>query len=89
VLFRSLAKHQPRPFVAGNQSSLIGDWRFEGKDWLKDSSGRNHNLTSKGATLWSFDPKSPNVPPTDLIDREVLVDFCHILLNANEFMYVD
>jgi hypothetical protein len=28
-------------------------------------------------------------PPTTAIDGEKLVDFCHVLLNSNEFLYVD
>ncbi len=88
MTFEELSKRQPRPFVAGNQSPLVGAWEFNGKDWLKDTSGRGHDLTSQGATRWSAtgDPQGDASLP---VSREAIVDFCHVLLNANEFMYVD
>lgn len=95
--FEALAKPHPRPFVQGNKSEMIGEWRFEGEQWLKDSSGRNHDLLNHGAQSWSGQHSDQHpglhpgqsLPSGEMVSRELLVDFCHVLLNASEFMYVD
>jgi hypothetical protein len=58
--------------------STVGYWRFEEPDLLKDSSPNGHNIR-------------PEVSPAAHLDARTaaLVDFCHVLLNSNEFLYVD
>jgi hypothetical protein len=58
--------------------STVGYWRFEEPDALKDSSSNAHNIR-------------PEVSPSAQLDPAMaaLVDLCHVLLNSNEFLYVD
>ena len=58
--------------------STVGYWRFEEPDALKDSSPNGHNIR-------------PEVSPSAQSDADMgaLLDFCHVLLNSNEFLYVD
>ena len=58
--------------------STVGFWRFESPDYLKDSSPNGNNIR-------------PDVSPAAASDSDLaaLVDFCHVLLNSNEFLYVD
>ena len=60
--------------------NTIGYWQFEAKpDVFRDASG--HGLDIKpGATL-----AKGKVDPT----KAALQDFCHVLLNSNEFLYVE
>jgi len=62
---------------AANETT-VGYWRFEELDALKDSSPNGHNIR-------------PEVSPSAQSDAEMaaLLDFCHILLNSNEFLYID
>ncbi|MCG6156694.1 DUF1553 domain-containing protein [Rubinisphaera margarita] len=55
-------------------SSTVADWRFEKS--LEDSSGKKHPLRSGGTT--GGDPY-----------EKALADLAHVLLNSNEFLYVD
>ncbi len=57
-------------------SPTVGFWRFgEGRDFFADSSGCGHTISSS---------QSPKNAP-----QLALIDFCHVLLNSNEFLYVD
>ena len=57
----------------------IGYWRFESNSGLyKDSSPRGHDIEAKVAQSKPADPR-----------KAALIDFCHVLLNSNEFLYVD
>jgi hypothetical protein len=58
--------------------STVGYWRFEEPEPLKDSSPNGHNIR-------------PEVSPSAQSDPEMaaLLDFCHVLLNSNEFLYLD
>ncbi len=58
--------------------STVGYWRFEEPDALKDSSSNGHHIR-------------PEVSPSAQLDPAMaaLVDLCHVLLNSNEFLYVD
>jgi hypothetical protein len=58
----------------------IGHWKFEAEpSMLADSSGNNLVLrTADAKQSFSSDPR-----------RAALFDFCHTLLNANEFIYAD
>lgn len=59
---------------------LVGFWRFgQGSEFVKDASDNNNHLelrTKEQAAL--DDPQFA-----------ALVDFCHVLMNSNEFVYVD
>ena len=66
--------------VLGLDQSLVGHWKFENEpSMLADSSGNELTLRTAKA-----EPSLPSDPRT-----KALVDFCHVLLNANEFIYVD
>jgi hypothetical protein len=63
----------------GVTDKTVGYWQFESAaNYHKDSSGHGLNIKIKSAPPKKQDPKSA-----------ALVDFCHVLLNANEFLYVD
>jgi len=56
----------------------VGYWRFEADPGvLSDSSGHRFDIVSKKKNKDLEDPQ-----------RAAFVDFCHALLNANEFLYV-
>ncbi len=61
--------------------TTVGLWRFENQPgFYADESGRGNNLQTVQAA------SSPNaLQPHDA----ARIDFCHILLNANEFLYVE
>jgi hypothetical protein len=58
--------------------SCIGHWRFEETPGFdKDSSGNQRHIVG-------------SKPQTDHENRRaVLIDYCHVLLNSSEFIYVD
>ncbi len=58
--------------------STVGYWRFEEPDALKDSSQNAHNIRAEVSPSAQSDP-----------GMAALVDLCHILLNSNEFLYVE
>ena len=58
----------------------VGFWRFEEMPgFYADSSKRGNDIRS---------PLAPKPTPASA-KRSALVDFCHVLLNSNEFLYVD
>ncbi len=60
--------------------TTMGFWRFESpQTYFKDASAKGHDIRTKLA---------PAAPPLDP-RTAALIDFCHVLLNANEFLYVD
>jgi hypothetical protein len=60
--------------------TTMGFWRFESPaSYYKDASPKGNDIRVKLA---------PAAPPADP-RTAALVDFCHVLLNANEFIYVD
>ena len=64
----------------GVTGKCVGFWRFEANpDVYKDVSNHGNDIQ----------PKS--LPSANALDSksQALVDFCHVLLNANEFLYVD
>jgi Protein of unknown function (DUF1553)/Protein of unknown function (DUF1549)/Planctomycete cytochrome C/Concanavalin A-like lectin/glucanases superfamily len=62
----------------GSSESTVGFWRFEEPDFFKDSSPNGHNIRPEIAPAANADPQTA-----------ALIDFCHALLNSNEFLYVD
>jgi len=62
----------------GSSESTVGFWRFEEPDFFKDSSANGHNIRPEIAPAANADPQTA-----------ALIDFCHALLNSNEFLYVD
>ena len=56
----------------------VGYWCFEEPNFFKDSSHNGHNIKSDIAPTGGADAKTA-----------ALIDFCHLLFNANEFLYVD
>ena len=63
----------------GGGRRTLGYWQFETEPGvLRDSTGHGLDLR----------PVSRAQPKVDRL-REALVDFCHVLLNSNEFLYVN
>jgi hypothetical protein len=62
----------------GSSDGTVGYWRFEEPDFFKDSSPNGHNIRPEISPAANTDPGTA-----------ALVDFCHALLNSNEFLYVD
>jgi mono/diheme cytochrome c family protein len=64
-----------------DRETTVGLWRFEDQFGLHaDSSGRDNRLY----------PASPTATPRSTSPRDAArIDFCHVLLNSNEFLYVD
>jgi hypothetical protein len=63
----------------GVTDKTVGYWQFESaSNYHKDSSGHGLNIKIRMAPPKKQDPNTA-----------ALVDFCHVLLNANEFLYVD
>ena len=58
--------------------NTVGYWRFDEPDFFKDSSPNGHNIRSEISPTGQADPKAA-----------ALIDFCHILLNSSEFLYVE
>ncbi len=57
----------------------VGYWKFDSDPGpYADSSGRGNEITSAK-------PTGPREDPRQL----ALIDFCHVLLNSNEFLYID
>jgi len=62
------------------KTNVVADWRFdENPGVLKDSAGYQPDLTRGG----------PGKPQPPKANDNFLIDFCHVLLNANEFLYVE
>jgi Protein of unknown function (DUF1553)/Protein of unknown function (DUF1549)/Planctomycete cytochrome C/Concanavalin A-like lectin/glucanases superfamily len=63
----------------GITENTVGYWQFESaSNYHRDSSGHGLNIKIKMAAPKKQDPQ-----------QAALVDFCHVLLNANEFLYVE
>jgi hypothetical protein len=56
----------------------VGFWKFETADPYADSSGR-------GRTIAPIKTSAKDETP----QMQALIDFCHVLLNSSEFLYVD
>ncbi|MCC2669534.1 MAG: Planctomycete cytochrome [Armatimonadetes bacterium] len=60
-------------------SQTVGYWQFEAKpDVFRDSAGHRLDIRAASRKKDALDPR-----------RAALVDFCHVLLNSSEFLYVD
>ncbi|MEK6234996.1 MAG: hypothetical protein N2C14_09805, partial [Planctomycetales bacterium] len=64
---------------AGKREATVGFWRFNAEDPLADASAGDVRLTAS-LPMKSKLAKAPS---------SGLADFCHVLLNSNEFLYVD
>jgi hypothetical protein len=64
----------------GVTDQTVGYWQFEASGPMRDSSPNGLHLTNDAgpAGKGKIDPA-----------QTALADFCHVLLNANEFLYVD
>ena len=64
----------------GVNKHTIGYWQFEAKpDVFRDSTGHGHDIKPGGTFA-----------ATKVDTRQAaLLDFCHVLLNSNEFLYVE
>ena len=62
----------------GVTEDTVGYWLFEEPGFFKDSSPHGHSIRS-------------DISPTGRLDANAaaLTDFCHLLFNANEFLYLD
>jgi hypothetical protein len=76
----ALARRQLLLFDDSVSADTIGFWRFEtSPGFHQDASGRGNHLVAVA-------PGSSG--PVDA-ETAALIDFCHVLLNSNEFLYVD
>src|SRR5262249_3904567 len=77
---RALRQEQLLLTTENATDHTVGYWQFEAKpDPYHDMTGHGHDIRletipTKGGT----DPRAA-----------ALIDFCHVLLNSNEFLYVD
>jgi hypothetical protein len=72
---RALSESELLLHASDTPEGVLGWWSFDAADSrLADQSGRGMPLLRASATK--------SLPPQ-------LVDFCHVLLNSNEFLYVD
>jgi len=62
----------------GLSEDTVGYWLFEEPAFFKDSSPNGHSIRSDIAPSGQLDSKSA-----------ALIDFCHLLFNTNEFLYLD
>jgi hypothetical protein len=75
------ALHQEQLLLTseGVSEKTCGYWQFEPKpDVFRDSSPRQRHIKPRGGAEAVADPKTA-----------ARADFCHVLLNANEFLYVE
>ena len=65
--------------AAASGEHTVGYWKFEPDPGpTKDGSGRGHDISARIVQAQRDAPESA-----------ALIDFCHVLLNSNEFLYVD
>ncbi len=70
------------------RDTLVGEWLFDdAKRLTADTCGRERHLSNDGVTAWSAD--QPTRQHAGEVSEKALADFCHVLLNSNEFLYVD
>ena len=75
----ALAKDELLVTKEGASETTCGYWRFEPTPGVfKDSSTFAHDIQPRATAPPKIDAK-----------LEALADFCHVLLNSNEFLYVD
>ena len=75
----ALAKEELLVTKEGPSENTRGHWRFEPTPGVfKDSSTFAHDIESHAIA-----------PPKIDARQQALADFCHVLLNSNEFLYVD
>ncbi|MEX2212660.1 MAG: DUF1549 domain-containing protein [Phycisphaeraceae bacterium] len=81
------------PQLVGGRSpktdALIGDWRFDPKALTKDASGKGRDLKNEGVLPSGIAAKEAVKTAARDSSFDAFVDFCHVLLNSNEFLYID
>jgi hypothetical protein len=81
VRISTVALAQEQLLMTNERASeqTAGWWKFEVDPGVyRDSSSHANNIAAKIVQAPREDPRS-----------SALVDFCHVLLNTNEFLYVD
>ena len=78
VRLSSAALHENQTLLHGEElrKDTLAFWKFAKTDFYSDSSPHGNTLQAKGTT-----PISPALA--------LLTEYCHVLLNANEFFYLD
>ena len=72
-------------FNEGEPESVVARWEFESRPGIyKDSASKQPDLLRTAVSSESSAAVSKLRVPT-----AALVDFCHVLLNSSEFLYVD
>lgn len=66
-----------------DDNAVVGDWTFDasqndGAVYADATAHANHGRPAGAAAIGPSDPRTT-----------ALIDFCHVLLNSNEFLYVD
>ncbi|HWL10636.1 MAG TPA: DUF1553 domain-containing protein [Planctomicrobium sp.] len=74
----ALSQNQLLLTVEGTNSSTVGYWQFE------PHPGLLHDTVPNGLTI-----QSGRVEPKVSSEKGALIDLSHVLLNSNEFLYVD
>jgi hypothetical protein len=78
---RALSAEQLLLTSEATTSATVGYWQFEpSRGVLRDSSENRLDIQNANAL-----DQPPQVEP----GRQALIDFCHVLINSNEFLYVD
>jgi hypothetical protein len=67
------------------REAICGHWLLKDPGFFKDSSGHQKDLIHVAER--SLADREPIKPPTPT--DAPLIDFCHVLFNSNEFLYVD
>jgi hypothetical protein len=75
---RVLARDQLLLEAEGAAPGTMGYWRFDGVNFYVDSSGQGREIQTQSASSTRDDAR-----------HAALVDLCHVLLNSNQFLYVD
>ncbi len=77
---RALSRAELTLYQDAPRKDTVGYWKLEdGEDFYADASAAGNHI-------------KPPVPPKPTLAQaktSALVDFCHVLLNSNEFLYVD
>ncbi len=77
---RALDRADLTLYKAMPRKDTVGYWKLEdGEDFYADASAAGNHIK----------PPVPPKPTLAQAKQSALIDFCHVLLNSNEFLYVD